>query len=80
MNSAPQTNLMESASRPNSSCARVRIAAMSATAFSGWLPGMKTASAYLAANRRPEADVPAWKSSGVRCGEGGTGSAPSERK
>ena len=31
---------------------------------------MKTHSAWVAANSRPRSDEPAWKRSGVRCGEG----------
>ena len=37
---------------------------------------MKTHSAWAAANSRPRSDEPAWKSSGVRCGEGSARCGP----
>ncbi|MDF2491824.1 MAG: hypothetical protein K0Q58_402 [Microbacterium sp.] len=42
-------------------------------------PWMKTASAFRAAYARPRSDVPAWNSTGVRWGVGGTAKIPRER-
>lgn len=58
-----------SASRP-AAATSARIASVSFFAVSGLVARTNIASAWRAANWRPRALAPAWKITGVRCGEG----------
>ena len=61
--------LIESAERP-ASTARRRMSSVTGLAASGLFVRMNMASAFEAAKWRPRPDAPAWKITGVRCGEG----------
>lgn len=65
-------NLMCWGSRPfAAACARIFCTVLSVSA--GLFPPQKTASAWFAAKADPAVEVPAWKITGTRCGEGRDG-------
>ncbi|OUE21017.1 hypothetical protein CMMCA001_10045 [Clavibacter michiganensis subsp. michiganensis] len=69
MKESPSQNERSSARRP-ASTASARVSSMRARVFSGVDDRMNCASAFRAAKRRPTGEDPAWKSTGVRCGDG----------
>ena len=57
-------------SRPRSAASR-RMSATAAAVRAGVVACTNTHSALRAAKARPAGEVPAWNSTGVRCGDGG---------
>ena len=74
----PWKNFTSSRLRP-AACARSRVSSMTLRAPSGETALMNTPSACRAAKARPAEDVPAWKITGVRCGDGKLRCGPSTR-
>src|SRR5690625_7070326 len=68
-NDRPWINFTSSGRRPNAT-ARRRTSAACSCACLRWGAMENVASACCAATSLPLGDEPAWKSSGVRCGEG----------
>jgi hypothetical protein len=74
-----EKNLIERGSRP-SSAAAARVAATDRARISGRVAVVKMPSACAAANFRPRGDAPAWKITGLRCGDGSVSPMPGTSK
>ena len=77
-NERPWKNFTSERLRP-AATALSRVSSMTTRAPLGDAALMKTPSACLAAKARPADEVPAWKSTGVRCGDGKLRCGPSTR-